>query len=77
MKMPPSIDVVATSITGNESLALRQDFWNANLPQSKWTKNCPDFLIGQGPKNIGILSGKQENYHVLTWEESKTFVGTF
>lgn len=40
-----------------------------------WTEECPDYLLGQGQKNIGILSSRQEDYVCLTWPECKDIVG--
>lgn len=73
--MAPSIDLLtAPTLDDNHSTA-SQCFWNANLPSSQWTEKCPDFLLGLGTKNIGILSGRQEDYRNLGWEEAKELVG--
>lgn len=55
-------------------LPINQRYWNANLCQSKWTEKCPDYLLGQGAKNIGILSGRQEDYRNLSWSECQRLV---
>lgn len=73
--MAPSIEVITTSAANGDHAVVGQHFWNANLPSSQWTEECPDFLLGQATKNIGILSGKQEDYHTLEWPEAKELVG--
>lgn len=51
-------------------------WWNANLQEAKWTEECPEFLLGEGSKNIGILSSRDEDHRLLSWEESKALVET-
>jgi len=60
--------------TDQSDLPLGQRYWNANLPEQKWVEECPDFLLGQGEKNIGILSSGEDEYKYLTWPESKALV---
>jgi len=78
--MPHSVHTTSGSTTPSvpeqSSLQVSQRFWNANLPESKWTEECPDFLLGQTQKNISILSGNEDEYHYLTWQESKELVDT-
>lgn len=52
-----------------------QRYWNANMPNDEWTDECPDFLVGQGEKNIQILSGQDRDYHWLSWAECRQLVG--
>ncbi|KAK5945250.1 hypothetical protein PMZ80_002454 [Knufia obscura] len=78
--MPHSVHNTPGSTTPvipeQSGLPLGQRFWNANLPETKWTEECPDFLLGQGQKNISILSANEDDYHYLTWPESKELVNT-
>lgn len=80
LKMPHSVHSTPGSATpvvpDQNSLPLCQRFWNANLPESKWTEKCPEFLLGQSQKTIGILSSKENEYHCLSWQESKDLVNT-
>lgn len=78
-KMPHSVHTPSGSSTPlssqQASLPLGQRYWNANVPETSWTDACPDFLVGQGEKNIGILFSKQDDYRNLSWPESKKLVG--
>lgn len=45
-------------------------WWNNNQPQSQWTEECPEFLVGQSAKNISILSrSADEERPRFTWED--------
>lgn len=45
-------------------------WWNSNQPQSQWTEECPEFLVGQSAKNISILSrSADEERPRFTWED--------
>lgn len=72
--MAPSIDVITAPASNGDYGTLGQHFWNNNVPSSQWTQECPDFLLGLGNKNIGILSARQEDYRNITWEEAKNLV---
>ena len=78
--MPHSVHATPGSRTPEEPqqgrLPIGQRYWNTNLPESKWTEECPDFLLGLIQKNLRILSEKQKDYHVLTWAECKEVVQT-
>lgn len=47
-------------------------YWNTNVPESQRTETCPDFLLGLSPKDLSIVSTRDADYHVLTWEEVRT-----
>ena len=51
-------------------------YWQVNVPPSKRTEHCPDYLLGQSEKNIRILSTRDEDYHRNTWDEVQTIVAT-
>lgn len=72
--MAPSIDLITASTTNGDYSNIGQHFWNTNLAPSQWLSECPDFLLGLGSKNIGILSGRQEDYRIVGWEEAKELV---
>lgn len=74
--MAPSIDLIVASDSLGDQSTIDAQYWNNNLVPSKWTKRCPDYLLGLSPKDIGILSGKQEEYQTLSWREAKRLVGT-
>lgn len=74
--MAPSIDLIVASDSLDGYSAINELYWNNNLVPSKWTKRCPDYLLGLSVKDIGILSGKQEDYETLSWDEAKRLVGT-
>lgn len=44
-------------------------YWNTNVPESQRTQICPEFLRGLSPKDLGVLSTQDADYHLLTWEE--------
>lgn len=44
-------------------------YWNVNVPESQRTEECPDFLRNLNPKDLGIISTPDTDYHVMTWEE--------
>lgn len=74
--MAPSIDLIVAWNSLDDKSTINLQYWNNNLVPSKWTKRCPDYLLGLSPKDIGILSAKQEEYQTLSWEEAKGLVGT-
>lgn len=74
--MAPSIDIILTSSSLDNRTTTNERYWNNNLLPSKWTENCPVPLMNLGAKDVGILSGKQEDYRTMSWMEAKELVGT-
>jgi len=76
--MPSSVHTTPGTTTpgilDESNLPLGHRYWNTNLPESRWTEECPDFLLGQSQKIIGILSSREDEYKYLTWPESKALV---
>ena len=71
--MPHPVDAPTTA-NGEMSLAVGRRYWNKNLEDSRWTEHCPDFLLATSDKNKDILRSEQQDYHDLTWEQSKELV---
>ncbi|KAK5047785.1 hypothetical protein LTR84_006450 [Exophiala bonariae] len=60
-----------------EQKDIGQYWWNINIPESQWTPECPEFLVGQTAKNIGILSrNPDEDRRRFNWEEVQEFAKT-
>ncbi|KAK6062668.1 hypothetical protein SCUP234_04568 [Seiridium cupressi] len=49
-------------------------YWHVNVPESERTEECPEFLGGLSPKDVGIISTPDEDYHVITWTEVQKIV---
>jgi hypothetical protein len=60
--------------TPDEEQELSQRYWNANQAKERWTKECPESLVGMSEKNKGILSKKDEEFRRRSWEEVKELV---
>ncbi|KAJ5608814.1 hypothetical protein N7528_009381 [Penicillium herquei] len=43
-------------------------YWLMNVPHSKWTAECPPFLLDQSPKNIRCLATPDTEYQRQNWE---------
>lgn len=43
-------------------------YWLVNVPQSRWTSECPSFLRDQPPKNIQCLATPDAEYTRQNWE---------
>ena len=44
-------------------------FWNVNVPAHLRTAECPDFLLGAGDKDRGILATPDARYRARAWAE--------
>lgn len=49
-------------------------YWRVNVPEAEWPDSCPDFLLDIKDKGRRVLATKDEDYHILTWDEVKTVV---
>jgi hypothetical protein len=49
-------------------------WWNINQPGNVWTAECPDYLLGQSDKNVGILMQKDDEFKRITWEKCQDLV---
>ncbi|KAK4542914.1 hypothetical protein LTR36_006103 [Oleoguttula mirabilis] len=51
-------------------------FWNVNVPSSRHTADCPDFLeyALENEKDRGILATPDAQYHRQTWQEVRQFI---
>lgn len=69
--MPHSVHPTPRSTTPDPG-DVGQLWWNINVPRGQWTSECPEFLVGQGAKNIGILSRSPDaDRRRFNWEEVK------
>lgn len=73
--MPHSVHPTPRSNTPDQN-DLSTQYWNTNIPKSRWTKECPEFLQGQSEKNIGLLGTKDEYFSTFSWEEAQELVRT-
>ena len=44
-------------------------YWQVNVPAELRTPICPEFLLNLKPKDLGIISTPDSQYHILTWPE--------
>lgn len=72
--MPHSVHTTSTPPDPTVEVSIGQRYWNNNVPESRWTAKCPDFLLGISEKNVAILSGSQAEYQVVTWPECQALV---
>jgi len=42
-------------------------YWNVNVPQDQWTKECPEWLLGKDARDIEILSTRESDYQRHSW----------
>ncbi|KAI0482377.1 hypothetical protein GGR56DRAFT_184017 [Xylariaceae sp. FL0804] len=49
-------------------------YWQMNVPEDERTQDCPVFLRALSPKDIGIISTPDSEYHVSTWPEVREIV---
>lgn len=49
-------------------------YWRVNVPKDEWPDTCPDFLLNTEDKGKMVLATKDEDYHILTWDEVETVV---
>ncbi|KAK0657174.1 hypothetical protein B0T16DRAFT_385763 [Cercophora newfieldiana] len=46
-------------------------YWQVNIPPSERTPTCPEFLLNLTPKDIGIVSTPDSDYHRDSWSEAR------
>ncbi|KAK5663273.1 hypothetical protein OQA88_3700 [Cercophora sp. LCS_1] len=46
-------------------------YWHVNVPEDQRSAECPDYLREVTPKDLGIISTPDSQYHRDTWEEAK------
>ncbi|KAK5022502.1 hypothetical protein LTS07_009948 [Exophiala sideris] len=73
--MPNSISSSA-GINVLEAEDISGRYWNANIPEERWTQECPEYLNGISEKNKAILSRKDDDFNRLTWTEVQHLVNT-
>jgi hypothetical protein len=59
--------VHSTQPRSNSSIPTSAKYWNVNIPDGEHTSTCPDFLLGQSERNVGILSSKQKDARLASW----------
>lgn len=52
----------------------RIPYWHVNVPPALRTPECPPFLQNLNPKDLGIISTPDEEYHILTWPEVRSII---
>ncbi|KAI0136654.1 hypothetical protein BJ170DRAFT_589623 [Xylariales sp. AK1849] len=43
-------------------------YWQVNVSEDDRMEECPEFLRNLNPKDIGIISTPDQEYHVLSWQ---------
>jgi hypothetical protein len=56
------------------SLSTALPYWQVNVLENERTEECPEFLLALGPKDLGIISTPDAEYHVNTWPEVQKLV---
>lgn len=51
-------------------------FWQVNIPPEERDDVCPEFLQNSSAKDMAIMSTRDEDYHVQTWDEVIDIVRT-
>lgn len=51
-------------------------FWQVNIPPEERVDVCPEFLQNSNAKDVGIMSTRDEDYQVQTWDEVLDIVRT-
>jgi hypothetical protein len=72
--MPHSVHSTRDS-TPTPKAVLGQRYWNVNMPESEWTERCPSYLLSATDKNKEVLSGLDDDFRSLNWEEVKQLIG--
>jgi hypothetical protein len=72
--MPHSVHSTRES-TPMTKVELGQRYWNVNIPESDWTEQCPSYLLNASAKNKEVLSGRDEDFRILNWDEVKQLIG--
>lgn len=49
-------------------------YWQVNIPEAQRTEQCPEFLRNLSPKDKGIISTPDDQYHIITWSEVQKIV---
>ncbi|KAI1845697.1 hypothetical protein JX265_008680 [Neoarthrinium moseri] len=49
-------------------------YWHMNVPEDERTEQCPEFLRNLSPKDLGIISTPDEDYHIISWPEVQGIV---
>ena len=55
----------------------RQDYWNENIPEDQWTKQCPEWLANVDGRDKEILLTSDSEYTRQSWERVKQLLGRF
>lgn len=58
----------------NEGPQSRSDYWNANVPLSEETDECPSFLRDVDDWDKQQLGTRDVDYDVMSWEEVSDIV---
>ena len=72
--MPHSVH--ATPRTASPFMPTAAQYWNSNTPEQDWTETCPEFLLNQSDKNVGILASKEEDARIESWAGVQQIVRT-
>ncbi|ROW11620.1 hypothetical protein VMCG_01438 [Cytospora schulzeri] len=51
-------------------------FWQVNIPPEERDDVCPEFLRNSSPKDMAIMSTRDEDYRVQTWDDVIDIVRT-
>jgi hypothetical protein len=49
-------------------------YWQINVPPKIRSAECPEFLANLNSKDLGIISTRDSEYHILTWSEVRKII---
>ena len=71
-KMPESIP--AAHSNESEEVYMSSLFWNVNVPQKRWTRECPLYLLNMSEKDKGILSIRDCDFRYHDWNAARDII---
>lgn len=71
VKMPYSVHSTPGTVTPT---AKRLDYWNVNVPESEWTRNCPEWLLTVDGRDREILETNDADYKRQSWARVQEIV---
>jgi hypothetical protein len=66
-----------SDITETENSHLSTLYWNKNIPESEYTRECPDFLTNISAKDQATLSRSEQGYKKLCWRDINRIISKF
>ena len=57
-----------------EEVSMSSLFWNVNIPQKRWTRECPVYLANMSEKDKGILSIRDCDFKYHDWNAARDII---